>query len=109
MSKALSPEVLLGAGYRQYPASANDSPYCHALFQRRVRDDVDGSTRYFINIKNWDFPGAPSMHWSVDVQFHLPENGSVDVQLHIHEHTLEEVEAFYSKIYTALGCVSRGE
>lgn len=103
----------LAAGYREFwqdYALGKSTPY---LLQRPV-EDADGTRLFFVDVWVYDtsvWPNYPgdSVSYHADVQFnvHLGQQ-TFDVGLHA-PGTPAETEAFFLRIYNAMGCEPYGD
>ncbi len=93
-------EDLLTSGYKPYPAPSYDQ------FARRAAQKVvrDGSTKlYFINVLESLWPNG-RLHLSAEVYFYDDLSG-YRVVLDDNDLSVEQMEQFFSKIYTSCGCI----
>ena len=73
-------------------------------FQKCIRNSLN-KKKYFIQVYYWIFIGQ----WSSEVVFYLNKD-NIDERFEVNynlseKSTIEEMEEFYSGIYTQMGCV----
>jgi hypothetical protein len=111
----ITPEILLQHGYKKH--RHHEAACDFSLYQRTVRhEEYRGRKLYFITFYFWDlstvFEQAPKRTTiEVNTRLYLPAGdtflggGGFDLNLHLEPTaTLEQVEAFYERAYSGLGC-----
>jgi hypothetical protein len=106
MGTPINEQTLLANGYRTYRDSLKTDPGYVISFQKRFDDET--GKKYFINFDHFDFVfgnGNTVFSFSPHVQFSLgAERDHVNVAMHGRDdHTLEEVEAFFEKVWNQMG------
>lgn len=104
----------LAAGYRECYQGQALGRMTNFLLQKRIRD-ARGVTLYFINV--WAYDNHRWPDWNGDpVSFeaechfntHIGQSPTFNVALH-HPETPEQTEAFFLKMYHAMGCEPYGD
>ena len=97
------------AGYHEYACGAMLKS-ADTLLQKCIRDK-EGNRLYFINVWCYDWTkysnhSLPDNKFSIqpDVQFDAHGDKTFDVTLHNAYAGVGEIEAFFEKVYLAMGC-----
>jgi len=98
----ITPENLKATGYRVY---YDRDAFKVALFLKTVWGD--DKKLYFLQCQQWQFFGmSTSFAW--EVTFYLPSDAGNPMSFRLatqEGNTIEEVEAFFARVYKKLGCV----
>jgi hypothetical protein len=98
-------QELLAAGYSRYqhPLKKDDEGYIGS-YQKRV-DDAYGK-RYFINFDHSRLvmPGRCDAEWLTPSGQMTSEGVTFDLDMVGNDYTLEQVEAFFAKMWVKMGC-----
>jgi hypothetical protein len=92
---------ILARGYRPYRDSMKSGQFYTGNWYLRIVDDV--GIRYSINITGYEFPGQ-TVRYSANAQLHEQHrfDGSVfNVERYVSA-GLEEIEAFFDKLWTSM-------
>jgi hypothetical protein len=104
--------AFLAAGYREWYAghAPKSTPF---LLQRGIRD-ADGTRLYFVHAWAYDrsdyLPERP-FGLAFDAQFngHADQSPTFNVELFDHGQGPADVEAFFARLYAAMGCEPYGD
>lgn len=105
---ALTDEMLIEKGYKEWPPSRWQHKDIEKFFQKRIRDDK--GTRYFIDVEKWKevvhpYTGEtfPSSYVYKAQLYKRGTHDAFDMEFHS-SWDLDDVEAFLENLFESSGC-----
>lgn len=99
----ITADTLIQNGYKKWKNVWNGE-YCPWLYQKCVYDE-DGSKKYFINVKEWDFsmyerdPNMKKPSYETEVQLTKKDNNNAINLLLLSGWSLEDMEKFIEDMW----------